>query len=159
MKILYKGREQELTVDFIVRVGMVSEKTAKERIDKFLSGQISLRQLIINKTGVRALKEKIYKRGHLVLTNSKLRGLVPGLTKEAARKRLNQWGRGEISYEQLITKVWGYTSAKRSSSYGTKEWKKLNDTKIRLDPNEIRVTQFELDYGEKKERDWGFVDA
>ena len=157
MLIPYKGKQRTLTTEFIMEVGGISKDAAYRRIRKYANKKITLRQLLSNKTHP-TNKEITYERDGISITNSELQKLVKGITRSSASKRLRQWVRHEISYEQMTAPLWGYTTAE-AKNYGTLEWQALDDKDIQRSPYEVKITPFEREYGARKERDYGYVDA
>lgn len=156
MEVLYEGKTHVLTPDFIMRVGGIGRKAAKNRIKAFISERITIEQLLFKGSYTNHAVE-ITKDGH-TWTAPALAKVVPRLTVTAANKRLQKWKAGKIPYKNLFAPL-NASTVSHTSNKGTKEWRMLDDRFIKRNPDDIKVTPFELEYGEKKERDWGYVDA
>lgn len=155
MEVLYEGKTYELTYDFIMIVGGIGKKAAKNRIKAFKNEEITIEQLLFKGSYTNNAVE-ITKDGH-TWTAPQLSKQVPYLTVTAANKRLQKWKAGRIPYEGLFAPVAVHASP--TSNTGSLEWRALDDSKIKRNPDDIPVTPFELEYGEMKEKAWGYADA
>lgn len=154
MEIKYRGILRELTPEFIMKVGGIGKKAARNRIKAFLAMDITIEQLLF-KGSYTNNAVRITKDGH-TWTAPKLSQKVPNLTVTAANKRLQKWKAGALPYERLFAPV-----AERCSpptDQGSKEWQALSDID-RMSPQLLRITPFERELGREIERAWGYVDA
>ena len=157
VKVKYKGKFYELDSNILKEIAGINRDSARRRINRYERGEITYEQLMATKEQSENSKVKVYRRGSKSLTVYKLIDIVGDITNSAASKRLRQWIEGKITYEQLTSRAHGYTRSP-TRGHGSKEWQMLGDRE-RTSPLSLPITQFEIEYGEKKERSWGYVDA